>query len=598
MPTLRWIRRPKSSASAASVDSSVTSGRSAEAVPDTVVFSSVVPAVSSKQSAAARSHAEILVDFQRLIEQARPDGGQKRKRTTSPSAKAAMAAEKKCKATSKRDLPTGVYKLPSATSRFVSKIQWGGTNRYIGTYATPEQASAAYLLVKKDLVEGANLSTADDVNAVHVFGAAQKKAAEAVGGFIPRKIFERELPRGVWKTPSGKFNARLWWGKSCGIGTFDTPEQASAAFISVKKDRDEAKASKLGVDEVDAAFDAARKRAVKAVGGVFNPRKKRAKTISDRDLPTGVQKMPSGKFHARIQWGGKSRCIGTFDAPEQAFAAHMSVRKDLGDIELSALGADEIYAAFDAVKKRALESVGGFMPRKRAEATSERDLPKGVQKSQSGKQFQSRIQWGSKSRYIGTFDTTEQASAAHMSVKKDLDNAELSTLGADEVNALFDAAKKKALEAVGGFMPRKRARTSERDLPTGVRKLPSGRFQAKIHFGGKNRGIGTFDTATEKKSKGTPERDLPLGVYKAPNGKFVSVIWWGGKQRHIGTFDTPEQASAVYTSMRNVMNDVELSALGADELTALFDATKKKAVETVGALSLLFSTRLIQTGAQ
>ena len=272
MPTLRWIRRPKGSASAASGGSSALSGRSAEAVPDTAVFSSasVVPAVSSKQSAEARSHAEILVDFERLIEQARPDGGQKRKRTMSPSAKAAMAAEKKCKATSKRDLPTGVYKLPS--SRFVSKIQWGGTNRYIGTCDTPEQASAAYLLVKKDLVEGANLSTADDVNAVHVFGAAQKKAAEAVGGFIPRKIFERELPRGVWKTPSGKFNARLWFGgKSRGIGTFDTPEQASAAFISMKKDRDEAKASKLGVDEVEAAFAAARTRAVKAVGGVFNP---------------------------------------------------------------------------------------------------------------------------------------------------------------------------------------------------------------------------------------------------------------------------------------------------------------------------------------
>ena len=104
-------------------------------------------------------------------------------------------------------------------------------------------------------------------------------------------------------------------------------------------------------------------------------------------------------------------------------------------------------------------------------------------------------------------------------------------------------------------MPRKRAEaTSERDLPTGVRKLPSGRFKAKIHFGGTNRGIGTFDT--------------------------------------------PEQASAVYTSMRNVRNDVELSALGADEVTALFDATKKKAVETVGALSLLFSTRLVRTGAQ
>ena len=381
MPTLRWIRRPKSSASAASIDSSVTSTRSAEAVPDTVAFSSasVVPAGSSTQSAEARSHAEILVDFQRLIEQARPDGGQKRKRTMSPSAKAAMAAEKKCKATSKRDLPTGVYKTSSG-KRFVSVIRWGSRTHHIGCFDTPEQASAAYLSVKKDLFEGANLPA-------------------------------------------------------------------------------------VGADKANDLFYAARKRAAKEVGGVFIPRTKRAKTTSDRDLPTGVQKTPSGKIHARIQWGGKSRYIGTFNAPEQASATYVSVKEDLGDIELSSLGADEINAAFDAVKKRALEAVGGvFNPRKRAEATS------------------------------------------------------------------------------------------ERDLPTGVRKLPSGRFKAKIHFGGTNRGIGTFDT--------------------------------------------PEQASAVYTSMRNVRNDIELSALGADEVTALFDAAKKKAVETVGALSLLFSTRLVRTGAQ
>jgi hypothetical protein len=35
-----------------------------------------------------------------------------------------------------------------------------------------------------------------------------------------------------------------------------------------------------------------------------------------------------------------------------------------------------------------------------------------------------------------------------MSVKEDLDNARLSDHGADEANAMFDAAKKKALETV------------------------------------------------------------------------------------------------------------------------------------------------------
>ena len=49
-------------------------------------------------------------------------------------------------------------------------------------------------------------------------------------------------------------------------------------------------------------------------------------------------------------------------------------------------------------------------------------------------------------RAIGTFDTPEQASAAYMFVKKKRTHGDLSALGADEVYALLNAAKKKAEE--------------------------------------------------------------------------------------------------------------------------------------------------------
>ena len=443
MPTLMWIHRSKGSTSADIGGSSALSGRSEEAVPDTstAVFSSasVVPAVSSKQSAEARSDADILVDFQRLIE-ARPDAGQKRKRKMSPSANAAMAAEKKCKAASERDLPTGVYKALSG-KRFVSRIKWGRKQRY--------------------------------------------------------------------------------------IGTFDTTEQASAAYVSVKKDLGNIELSALGADEINAAFDAVKKRALESVGG-FNQIKKRPKVTSERDLPKGVQRSLSGKrFESKIHWGGTSRYIGTFDSPEQASAAHVLMRKERGDIEISALGADEVNASFDAAKKKALEAVGGFMPSKRAR-TSELDLPTGVQKIPSGK-FQAKIQWGRKKRGIGTFDTPEQASAAYVSVKKDLvEGANLPAGGADKANDLFDAARKRV------FIPR------------------------------------------TKGAKTNSERGLPTGVCKQPWGKFYSRIQWGGKTRYIGTFDTPEQASAAYVSVKKDLGDIELSALGADEINAAFDAVKRE----------------------
>ena len=176
-------------------------------------------------------------------------------------------------------------------------------------------------------------------------------------------------------------------------------------------------------------------------GDAATAAKKKAKLTSTRDLPPGVRKTRNGTFASITKMGGKSRYIGTFKTPEQASAAYLSAKKDLEDGKLSALGADEVDTAFDAAKKKAQESCGGFVSEKR-------DLPRGVREISPGK-FISVIWWYGKDRYIGTFDTPELASAAYVSVKKDMKNAKLSTLSANEVNALFDAAQKKAVEAVG-----------------------------------------------------------------------------------------------------------------------------------------------------
>ena len=80
--------------------------------------------------------------------------------------------------------------------------------------------------------------------------------------------------------------------------------------------------------------------------------------------------------------------------------------------------------------------------------------------------------------YIGTFDSPEQASAAYMSVKKDLANTNPSALCADEVDAVFHAAKKKAQEEVG-------VSRRKNGISRGVKKLRSGKFGSRSHWGGK-----------------------------------------------------------------------------------------------------------------
>ena len=289
---------------------------------------------------------------------------------------------------------------------------------------------------------------------------------------------ERKLPPGVYSVPSGKFEAqKRWGGKHFGkkryIGTFDTPEQACASFIFVKKYLAGAKPSKLGADEVNALFDEAKQKAVEIYGGVVAPK---------RVLPTGVTKSSSRKFQAMISWGDKQHYIGSFDTPEQASAAYQSVKKDLAGAKPSKLGADEVLALFDAMvfdaaKKKAIEAVGGANPRKRkpkassqelSEGTPARELPRGVRKTRNEK-FETKTRWNCKDRYIGTFDTSEQASAAYVSVKKDLAGFKPSTLSTDETDAIFDAAQKKAIEAIrGGLFPRKKKSKVSSDVSPGT----------------------------------------------------------------------------------------------------------------------------------
>ena len=174
MPTLVWVYRPKSGTiGAAGVDSArkaeaaaavpdpvVTAAAAAAAVPDSVHVA--LPAVSSKRCAGA-------------------GGGKRKKRKTNSRAKAATVAKKKSKTTSDRDLPRGVHTLSSGN--FQSTIWWGNKQHHIGTFDTPEKASAAYMSARKDL-DDAKLSACGASEAKATFDKTRKKALEMVQAMI------------------------------------------------------------------------------------------------------------------------------------------------------------------------------------------------------------------------------------------------------------------------------------------------------------------------------------------------------------------------------------------------------------------------------
>ena len=123
----------------------------------------------------------------------------------------------------------------------------------------------------------------------------------------------------VWKIRSRKWRY---------IGSFDTPEQASAAHTSVRKDLDDAylHVSAVGADKVhaDAMFGEAQRKAVDAVGGVGNANqaRRRKRKPGATCIATGVAMRHSGNWQAQIYFAGKTRYIGVFETREDAALAY------------------------------------------------------------------------------------------------------------------------------------------------------------------------------------------------------------------------------------------------------------------------------------
>ena len=355
--------------------------------------------------------------------------------------------------------------MPTLRQRPIKERRGGVSNWAVPAAAASDDSRSGELFggfvrEKQDLPKG-------------VAKTREERYADRANRYEPEPV----LPTGVYKAKHGKFQAIIKWSdkprdKRFIGSSFDTPEQAAAAYMSVRNDLDAANLSSCSADEVNDAFEAAKKKAKKSFA-------------RERRLPTGVHKASSGKFRSMISWGGKRRIISSaFDTPEQASAAYASVKKDLDEATLYSGCADEVNSLFDAAQKKAVERVGAVVPKKRkyksgwySSSKSKRAYVRGVYKTSSGG-FQAMTLWCDKKRYIGSFYTLDQASAAYESVKKDLDEAKLSGFCAAEVDSVFNAAKNKALKACGVVAPKqKRTKASSgRGISHGVRKTKYEQF--------------------------------------------------------------------------------------------------------------------------
>jgi hypothetical protein len=183
----------------------------------------------------------------------------------------------------------------------------------------------------------------------------------------------------------------------------------------------------------------------------------------------GVRKNTTGnKYAASIKIDGKNIHLGSYDTAKQAAKAY----------EKEAIKLRKPFSKLNYPKK----APAGYTPIQKALLSTNTTGYRGV--SKKGKNFEAKIKIGGKTTNLGTYDTAKEAAIAYdRSVLKA--NRSTSLLNfPDMVHNLDVEPKRKKY---------KRSSTGYR----GVRTDRSGKYEARLYNKGKQKSIGTFDTAIQ-----------------------------------------------------------------------------------------------------
>ncbi len=135
---------------------------------------------------------------------------------------------------SKSGLPKGVARI---RDRFCGQGWKDGRRYYLGVYATPEEAHAAYVaFVSRGFGPYACVSHNDTSFQAAERADAAKQAGEMKIPRRPRGPRSKSgLPKGVYRVCK-RFGAQGWrGGKKYALGYYDTPEQAHGAYLAFQE---------------------------------------------------------------------------------------------------------------------------------------------------------------------------------------------------------------------------------------------------------------------------------------------------------------------------------------------------------------------------
>jgi hypothetical protein len=291
------------------------------------------------------------------------------------------------------------------------------------------------------------------------------------------------------------------------------------------------------------------------------------------------------RWKAEICYGGEKRNLGTFDTKQEAALAYDRTARECG--EQKPLNYESIEAGVGAAEEEQAKYTlthnlfsGPPQPKPRP--------PSGYYGVYaSWKRWKAQITYGGEKRNLGTFDTKQDAALAYDRAARECE--EVKPLNYESIKAGEEAAA----EAQASHI---RARQPPQPKP----RPPSGyygvyangkRWRAEIAYGGKQHGLGYFDTkqeaalaydraarecgeekplnfdsieagdgaAEEAQAKYTLTQNLfsgppqpkprpPSGYYGvyAIRKRWKAEIYYGGEKHYLGTFATKQEAALAY----------------------------------------------------